>query len=139
MPDLVLTFFYGGLMNNEVMDRVGLTKREQTVASVPGFRIQIQPWVNLVRDPWSTCFGILMETSHADLANTYSKLAVKYLPFPVIARTDQGLFPALTYLAEDMESREPDPEHVAPLLETAQRLDFPAWYVDEIRSFLSRN
>ena len=136
MTDPVRVFFYGGLINPEVMTRVGLPQREQIVAAVPGFQIRIEPWVTLQPCPLSTCYGVVMPVSHQELEAVYAKLAVPYFPYPVIAQTADTAIAALTYLAGPMERRVADEAHIAPLLSAAEGLNFPGWYLNEIRSFL---
>lgn len=138
MNELVPIFFYGGLINPAVMDRVGLVQREWQLASLQGFRIEIEPWVTLKRRPSSTSFGILMPATHAELEAVYSRLAVRYFAFPVLVSADQGFVPALTYLAGPMEKRVADVDHVMPLLRAATSLGFPDWYLEEISSFLPK-
>lgn len=136
MNELVPVFFYGGLINPEVMERVGLAQREWQLASLQGFRIEIEPWVTLKPSPSHSSFGIVMPATHSELDAVYSRLAVRYFPFPVLAAVDQGFVPALTYLAGPMEKRVADADHVMPLLRAATTLGFPDWYLEEISSFL---
>jgi hypothetical protein len=136
MDELVQVFFYGGLMNPAVMQRVGLVERDVQLAALQDYRIEIRPWVTLRPSPRSTCFGILMPATHDELNAVYAKLAVQYHPYPVQVSTGQVVVPALTYLADPMEPRTADADHVLPLLEAATTLGFPGWYLDEISSFL---
>ena len=138
MNELVPIFFYGGLINPAVMERVGLVQREWQLASLPGYRIEIEPWVTLKPRPSAISFGIVMPATHAELNAVYGRLAVRYFPFPVLASTDQGFVPALTYFAGPMEKRIADVDHVMPLLRAATSLGFPDWYLEEISSFLPR-
>jgi len=48
----------------------------------------------------------------------------------------QRQVPALCYLAPDMAPGPATAEHVQNLLEPAEALGFPAWYLARIRSFL---
>jgi hypothetical protein len=116
---------------------MGFSPREQTVAVVSGYRIEIEPWVNLVPHPMGCIFGVLMDATHEELASVYAKLAVPYQPYPVLAQAGSSPVPALTFIAGAMARAAPDPAHVEPLIESARELGFPAWYVDQIRSFIS--
>lgn len=132
----VKTFFYGGLMNPAVMTRLGMEPSPRARAVLPGYRIRIAPWVTLDPDPLASAFGVLMEIPHAALDSIYRRLAVDYHPYPVIVHAEPGPVAALTYLAGPMQSDTATQDHVAPLLESALELEFPDWYVAEIRAFL---
>jgi hypothetical protein len=138
MNEQVPTFFYGGLINPVVMARVGLVEREKRIASLSGYQIEIKPWVTLRPQALSVAFGIVMPATHEELNSVYAKLAVRYAPWPVLVRSERDWIPALTYLAEPMTPRDPDADHVRPLLEAARGLGFPGWYIEEIESFLLR-
>lgn len=138
MNELVPIFFYGGLINPAVMERVGLVQRDWQVASLQGYRIEIEPWVTLKPRPSSTSYGIVMPATHAELDAVYSRLSVRYFPYPVLTCVDQGYVPALTYLAGPMERRTADEDHILPLLHAGASLGFPDWYLKEISSFLPK-
>jgi hypothetical protein len=135
----VWVFFYGGLMNPKVMDRVGLKPRRQEPATLSGFDLRIEPYVNLVPCPGHAVFGVLMEVTHAELQRTYAQLKVVYSPEAVVAQTMDGrLRPALCYLCAAMPAGQADAAHVEDLAGPAEQLGFPSWYVAKIRSFLPR-
>ncbi len=139
MNDLVWGFFYGGLINPEVMQRVGMTPRSQEIATLSGYELQIAPWVNLAPNPRSVAYGLLMLVSHRELGHVYSQLHAPYFPFPVLAQDQEDrLRPALCYLSPDMQTGQADASHVENLLQPAIRLGFPQWYIDTIRSYLPR-
>lgn len=139
MNDLVWVFFYGGLINPEVMQQVGLNPRSQEIATLAGYELQIAPWVNLVPNPRGVVYGLLMLSSHRELKRVYEQLKATYFPFPVLAQDqDERLRPALCYLASDMQPGQADAAHVQNLLRPAIRLGFPQWYIERIRSFLPR-
>lgn len=138
MNEAVPTFFYGGLINPAVMARVGLVERERKIGSLPGYQIEIKPWVTLRPLARSVSYGIVMPATHEELNSVYAKLAVRYAPWPVLVRSEQDWIPALTYLAGPMTPRDADADHVGPLLEAARELGFPRWYIDEIEAFLPR-
>lgn len=138
MDELVPIFFYGGLINPAVMERVGLVQRKWQIASLPGYRIEIEPWVTLKPGPSSISFGIVMPATHAELDAVYSRLAVRYFPVPILVSVERGFIPALTYLAGPMEKRIADVDHVMPLLKAATSLGFPQWYLEEISSYLPK-
>ena len=137
MPDTVWGFFYGGLISPEVMQRVGLRPRRQVTAWLPGFELRISPLVNLAPRAGAAAFGLLLETTHADLAHVYGQLKATYLPQPVLAHAmDGGVTPALCYIVPDMAPGPAEASHILPLLSAAESLGFPQSYLAHIRSFL---
>ena len=139
MNDLVWGFFYGGLINPEVMQRVGMKPRSQEIAMLPGYELQIAPWVNLVPNPRAVAYGLLMLVSHRELSHVYGQLKAPYVPFPVLAQDKEGrLRTALCYLSPGMQPGQADASHVENLLHPASRLGFPEWYLEKIRSYLPR-
>lgn len=137
MNELVWGFFYGGLINPEVMERMGMQPRQQELATLSGYDICISPWVNLVHSPRDRVFGLLLQLTHRELSQAYGQLKVAYLPYPVVAEDQSGrLRPALCYLASSMQPAQAEASHVLNLLKPAERLGFPEWYLAKIRSFL---
>lgn len=130
-------FFYGGLINPEVMTRLGMKPTGQEVATLPGFGLRIAPLVNLVPDSGSVVYGLLLELTHDELHKVYSQLKATYLPQPVIALTLDGRArAALCYVVSDMVEDQAEADHILPLLKAAQDLEFPDWYLAKISSFL---
>lgn len=130
-------FFYGGLINPEVMKRVGLAASRMRPASLPGYEIEIAPLVNLRPSGKGLCFGLLMEVEHDVLDHVYGQLSTRYRPYPVVAHDfDGAMIPALCYIVPDMPPGQADRDHIRPLLATATDLDFPHWYLARIASFL---
>jgi hypothetical protein len=122
------------------MQQVGLNPRSQETATLAGYELQISPWVNLVPNPRSVAYGLLMLSSHRELQRVYAQLKAEYFPFPVLARDqEERLRPALCYLAPGMRPGQADASHVENLLRPAIRLGFPQWYLERIRSFLPRS
>ena len=130
-------FFYGGLINPEVMARVGFRPRRQAVSILPGYELRIAPLVNLVANPLESAYGLLLESTHDELARVYGQLKATYLPFPVVTHdTDGHVRAALCYIVPDMAPGQAEAEHVLALLRPAERLGFPEHYLERIRSFL---
>jgi Gamma-glutamyl cyclotransferase, AIG2-like len=99
MSSSVWVFFYGGLINPRILDKVGMKPTRQEPATLLGFDIRISPYVNLVRSAGHTVFGVLMEVTHAELQHTYSQLKARYLPEAVMVSDAAGcLRPALCYI-----------------------------------------
>lgn len=130
-------FFYGGLINPDVMARVGLKPKRQIVATLEGFALNIAPLVNLVPKSGETVYGLLLEVSHAELQHVYTQLKAVYLPYPVLAHDADNVYrPALCYIVPDMDKGQAEEAHILSLLEPAETLGFPQWYLSKIRSFL---
>ena len=137
MASSVLGFFYGGLINPDVMARVGWTPRRGEVASLPGYELRIAPLVNLVPNPFETAYGLLLESTHEDLDRVYGQLKATYLPFPVAAHDAEGrVRPAICYIVPDMAPGQAEADHVLALLQPAEQLGFPKHYLEKILSFL---
>ncbi len=140
MNDLVWGFFYGGLINPEVMQRVGMSPQRQELATLSGYELQIAPWVNLVPNPRSVSYGLLMLVSHRELSHVYGQLKAAYFPFPVLAQDQKGrLRTALCYLSPNMQPAQAEASHVENLLRPAESLGFPEWYIDRIRGYLPQS
>lgn len=136
-PGDIPVFFYGGLINEAMQDRVGVHPTRRIVATLSGYGLDIRPYVNLEPRQGEQAFGLVMWVTHADLERLYGQLKIRYDPVAVLVRTiDDQYLPALCYLAADMPEGQADEAHVRMLLEPAERLGFPAWYLDRIRSFL---
>lgn len=137
MTSSVWVFFYGGLINPAMLDKVGMKPKRQEPATLSGFDIRISPYVNLVRSAGQTVFGVLMEVTYAELEHTYSQLKARYLPEAVIVSDSTGrLRPALCYIVSDMPPGQAEVDHVEVLATAAESLGFPDWYLARIRSFL---
>ena len=130
-------FFYGGLINPVVMQRVGLHPSARCLAVLPGFDLTIAPWVNLVPRPGSLSYGLLLEVRHEELDHVYGQLKAPYRPMPVVAYQLDGLLrPALCYMVPQMPEGPAEAAHIEPLIQSGEELGFPDWYLRKIRSFL---
>lgn len=130
-------FFYGGLINPAMMARVGLVPSARAVATLQGYDLRIAPWVNLVPSARDLVYGLLLEVSHDQLSAVYAQLKATYLPYPVLAHDDESCpRPALCYMVPDMPEAAAEDAHVRTLLEAAEAIGFPDWYLMRIRSFL---
>jgi Gamma-glutamyl cyclotransferase, AIG2-like len=134
---LVWGFYYGGLINPEVMSRLGMKPTQSVVATLPGYALQFAPLVNLVPSPADTVYGLLLELTHAEISAAYSQLKTAYLPMPVIAfDLDGRARSALCYVVSEMPEGVVEETYVRTLLDPAETLGFPGWYLDKIRAFL---
>lgn len=137
MTSTVLTFFYGGLINQRMLDRLGVNPTHRQKAVLSGYELTISPYVNLKRQQFGTAFGQIMSVSHEELTKIYQQLKVKYLPQAVSVTDSQGQqVAALCYIAPHMETGIAEYDHVWMLLEAAQQNGFPAWYLELIQSFM---
>ncbi|HEY5760170.1 MAG TPA: gamma-glutamylcyclotransferase family protein [Steroidobacter sp.] len=137
MTSSVWGFFYGGLINPRVLEKVGMRPKRQQLATLGGFDLRISPYVNLVRSPGHMVFGLLMEVTHAELQHTYSQLKAVYLPEAVLVSDVEGRFQAaLCYIVPDMSPGQAEVDHVEALATAGETLGFPQWYLTKIRSFL---
>src|SRR5688500_18659577 len=135
--EAVPVFFYGGLINDVMQERVGVHPARRMEAILPGYSLTIRPFVNVHQDVGGTVFGIVMWVTHADLERLYGQLKIPYYPAAVVVQgIDGGFVPALCYVTRDMPPEQAEEAHVRMLLEPAERLGFPDWYLSRIRSFL---
>lgn len=134
----VPVFFYGGLINPRVQERVGLTPTGARIARLRDFELTFEPWVNVRAAPGGYVHGLIMDVTHDVLDQAYSKLAASYNPWPVICEMADGAREAaLCFIAQSMEAGPIDPPHVEALAEGAEIWGFPAEYVSRIRGFLN--
>lgn len=134
----ILCLFYGSFINPNVMLKAGHTIEKWEVAMVPGFEIRISPHANLVRMPDRSAFGLLTPMSHSKLATLYrgQSRGQEYLPEGVTAHCRDGSYrAAISYLVTNMTPGQAEAEYVEMIALPAEQYGFPAWYVDQIRSF----
>jgi hypothetical protein len=137
MNSSVWVFFYGGLINPRILDKVGMKPTRQEPATLSGFDIRISPYVTLVRSAGHIVFGLLMEVTHAELQHMYSQLKARYFPEALVVSDAAGcLRPALCYRVWDMPPGQAEVDHVEALATAAESCGFPQWYLAKIRSFL---
>jgi hypothetical protein len=140
MEATVWTFFYGSYMNRDVLRQVHYTPEHFEPARLDGFDIRISPRANLVRSDRDCVYGVLATATHAELARLYAHaqdvLGELYLPEAVLAQTRAGTWrPALCYLCPSMEARPAAADYVDRILQPANALGFPGWYLERIESF----
>lgn len=132
-------FYYGGLINPTIMQQLGMAPGAQEIAMLPGYELQISPFMNLVRNDRQSAYGLLLSLTHNEIEHVYGQLKAKYYPYPVLARDREGRErAALCYLLTKLEAGQAEARYVNNLLEPATALGFPGWYLDHIRSFLPR-
>lgn len=133
----VPVFFYGGLINERMLARLGIDARAREVAALDGYQLTIAPWMNVEPSDDGRSFGVVMQMTHSELARIYSQLKVEYAPIPVTADVSGRPVAALCYVvAQPYAVSQADAPYVETLLEAADELGFPAWYLERIRSYL---
>jgi len=55
---------------------------------------------------------------------------------PVVVEVDEASLPALTYIKWDFEPGPAAADYVERIAGPAEKLGFPEWYVERIRSFI---
>jgi hypothetical protein len=136
----IWTFFYGTIMNPEVMKGLGVAATEVCPARLPGFDLVIRPRPNLVRSERAVVFGSLMAVTHDDLTSIYAGLeknfGIKYVPEAVLATTRDGfVLPALCYTVPQLPDAAPDPAFVKQLAQCVRSMGHPEWYAAHVESF----
>lgn len=138
----VWIFFYGSYMNLEVLKEADLFPDKIEVARLSGFDLDIAPRANLIPSGEKSVYGILTRTTHREMGRLYTEhahglLGELYLPEAVLVQTLDGRFqPAMTYICWSMTPKAPENDYIHRILRPARDLNFPAWYVDRIASFL---
>ncbi len=137
MKRKVPVFFYGSFINLDVLKEVDLVPDGYRVARLLGWDIRIAPLATLEPKDTAAVYGIVVDCTHAELERLYAQDWVgAYLPEAVLVDTDGAFLPALTYIKWDYEPGPAAPDYVERIAEPAEKLDFPGWYLDHIRSFI---
>ncbi len=136
----VRVFFYGSFINKDVLAASGFVPGNVETARVWGFDIRIAPLANLVRSDRHCVYGIVCETTHAELDRLYGQDWVAcYLPEAVIAETaGGGLVPALCYIAPSPAAAPAASGYIDRIVTPAREHGFPEWYIDRIESYRPR-
>jgi hypothetical protein len=133
-------FFYGGLINPDVMAQMGMVPTGKMIASLPGFELTISPLFNVEPKADAIVYGLLLRLTHVELEHVYGQLKLRYFPQPVVAYDENGgLHPALCYVIPDLPSAQADPDYVLRLLQPAIDHGFPDWYITRIKSYLPQD
>jgi hypothetical protein len=141
----IAVFFYGLLMDVELLATRGAHPTDPRPACVPGFMLRIGHRLTLIPNAGSSAYGIVMELSHAEIEQLYSDASVsalyanpglsKYRPEPVLAQLADGSWlPVLCFnLVVPPAPEEANPDHATKLRDLARRLKLPLAYVESIR------
>ena len=137
MKRKVPVFFYGSFINLDVLKEVDLVPDGNRVARLLGWDLRIAPLATLEPKDSACVYGIVVDCTHEELERLYAQDWVgAYLPEAVLIDIDGAFLPALTYIKLDYESGSAAPDYVERIAGPAEKLDFPGWYVDHIRSFI---
>lgn len=133
-------FFYGTFMNSEILAEYKVFPTKVLAARLNGFRLNIRPRVNLLRDEKSCVYGAIAALPSGEIEILYSfileNFGLKYFPEAVLAETLDGLFvPALCYIASEMKESPPAPDYIKQLAECVRQIKLPDWYAEYVESF----
>ncbi len=133
-PVRVLSFFYGSYMDPEVLGRFGAEASNPIPATVAGQRLAFSPHANLLPDDGATAHGFLFSLTHEELDKLYGPngFVTTYRPVAVMAKTDDGVVPAMTFV-ENAPEATPDPAYLESFLAICTRLGLPSDYVAGIK------
>lgn len=129
-------FFYGLFMDKDLLQSKGVTPANLRLASVSGFHLRIGKRATLVPAQSSRVFGLIASLSHIELEQLYSEPSVRaYRPEAVLASLSNGeVLAALCFnLPEPPSADERNTDYASKLRSLAERLNFPAEYVESIQ------
>lgn len=133
----VPVFFYGSFINLDVLKEVDLVPGSFRVGRLFGWELRIAPLATLEPKDSTAVYGIVVDCTHEELRRLYAQDWVgTYLPEAVLVDIDGAFVPALTYIKWDYEPGAASPDYVERIAGPAEKLGFPDWYVEHIRSFI---
>jgi hypothetical protein len=128
-------FFYGLFMDDQLLSSKGVKPTNLRSASIDGFQLRIGKRATLI--PMKNCkvYGIVAELTHDELKQLYSEPSVRdYQPEAVLVHLSSGesLAAMCFNLADPPAPNERNLEYALKLRTLAERLQFPAEYVESI-------
>ena len=128
-------FFYGLFMDESLLAKKGIKPSEINLGFVNGYGLRIGERATLVRCPDSRAYGAMMDIAPSDATELYSEESVSgYVPEPVIVELMDGKqVEATCYNLPSDKVTGTNKRYADSLLEVATRLDFPDFYLDQIR------
>ena len=128
-------FFYGLFMDESLLAKKGIKPSEIKLGFVDGYGLRIGERATLVRCPDSRAYGAMMDITPSDATELYSEESVSgYEPEPVIVELMDGKqVEATCYNLPSDKVTGTNQRYADSLLEVATRLDFPDFYLDQIR------
>ena len=127
-------------MNTEILAEYEVFPTKVLAAKLSGFRLNIRPRVNLLRDEKSCVYGAIAAVTSREIEILYSHISenfgLQYFPEAVLAETLDGLFvPALCYIAPEIKESAPAPDYIKQLAECVRTMKLPEWYAQYVESF----
>lgn len=141
MEPKIWVFFFGAYINFSVLREVDLIPEEFRVATLSGYRLNIQPSATLSREPGSTVWGIIATATHEELRRLYVDhakifLGGDYFPRAVnVTDLNDNIIPALCYTCDELKQKPADPNYIEQIARPAEEYGFPKEYVEMIRNF----
>ena len=132
-------FFYGSFINVDVLKDADLVPDELVVTRLHGWDIKIAPLATLAPKDRGVVYGVNADCSHEELDRLYSQAWVgAYLPEPVLVEVvaTGGFVPAITYVKWEEGDARAAADYVERITGPGERLGFPKWYLDHLRSFV---
>jgi hypothetical protein len=122
-------------MDESLLAKKGIKPSEINLGFVDGYGLRIGERATLVRRPESRAYGAMMDIAPSDATELYSEESVAdYVPEPVIVELMDGKQVAATcYTLPADKVTGTNKKYADSLLEVATRLDFPDFYLDQIR------
>lgn len=128
-------FFYGLFMDEDLLRSKGVTVTQFRPASVLGFQLRIGVRASLVPSQSGHVYGLIASISHAEIERLYSEPSVQdYRPEAILAHLDTGETLAVLCfnLVDPPSAADRNPEYASKLRALAERLGFPADYVQSM-------
>jgi hypothetical protein len=122
-------------MDESLLAKKGIKPSEIKLGFVDGYGLRIGERATLVRCPDSRAYGAMMDITPSDATELYSEESVSgYEPEPVIVELMDGKqVEATCYNLPSDKVTGTNKRYADSLLEVATRLDFPDFYLDQIR------
>lgn len=141
MEPKIWVFFFGAYINFSVLREIDLIPEEYRVATLNGYRLNIEPTATLSREPGSMVWGIMATATHEELRRLYVDhakifLGGDYFPRAVtVTDLNDNIIPALCYICDDMKPVPAEADYIEKIARPAEEYGFPKDYIEMIRSF----
>ena len=133
----MIVFFYGLFMDEDLLHAKGVRPVNLGMGRLQGYALTIGERASLMPDAEGAAYGILMEISSTEAAALYGEESVAdYVPERVVVQNKAGQQQeAICYNLPQEKLTGGNSAYAAKLLSLAERLDFPAGYLAQIRKF----
>ncbi|NNF04540.1 MAG: gamma-glutamylcyclotransferase [Rhodothermales bacterium] len=131
----VSVFFYGLFMDESLLASKGVRPSRAVNGYVDGYGLRIGSRASLVPEEGSRAYGVLMTLRAEDVRALYADESVAdYVAGPVsVVLRDDTLEAAVCYTLPESMLSGTNAAYAASLLELAEKLGFPADYLQQIR------